>query len=215
MTISPAQWEKIYAGIPATLDGVPVTVLRTRQFINRHAFPVVLITPITEGIPVTGAGQLWERYDPSEGVMEVARGQICKARISAVIEAVGLTEARALAYAFSADLFTYELSIDPIRDRMQFRGSEPPTLLAPYQLSNKSYVQRYNIDFFVEYEFVWITKAPVIREVEATIGEDAPARFYGSERSIISLAEVYTLDALVELVGTKSYSLDVIIDPPE
>jgi hypothetical protein len=172
----------------------------------------VLITPITEGIPITEAGQLWEKYNPDDGMMDVARGQRCKARISAVIEAVGLTEARALASTFSQELFTKELSINPIQDRMQFRGADPPEILAPYQIAGKAYVQRYNIDFFVEYEFIWITKVPVIREVEVTIGADDPVMIYPSEVSALRLIKTYSLDAMIEKLSTKTYSLDVIIE---
>jgi hypothetical protein len=174
LTLSPEQWDKIYAGLPKTLGGTTIAVHRTRQFVNLPDFPIVLITPVTEGIPVSDVRQLWEHYNESLGMMEVKFGQQCKARISACVEASGMTEARTLASLFSTALFSDELSVNPIQDRMQFRGADPPENLAPYTVGGKTYIHRFNIDFFVEYEFSWIKPYPVVREVLVELQEDQP-----------------------------------------
>lgn len=175
MTLTPEQWEIIYEGIPDSfLDGSHLTKFRSQQFVNRlstTSFPLCVVTIVSQGIPVEPVKLLEDNILDIENKVRSERwGQHCRARISASIEALGIPEVEKFASFFSQELYRLELGINPIDNKMQFRGADPPQSLPPYyDPQKKMNVQRVVVDFFVEYEFSWLKNFELIYAVEAEV----------------------------------------------
>lgn len=195
MTLSLDQRDKIYEGIPTVFDNGNLVLQKskTRQFIKAHQpdeYPLLLVTFVSEGIPVTMVRELKSDLDPSTRIKTTTYGQICKARVSALIESPDLRQIESLAGLFSRELCSTELQINPIDDRMQFRGADPPQFPEPYEtflvLDGKkglAKIHRCAIDFFVEYEFSWTKQFDTMQEFEAEVdGPPEPIKFmaYGN-----------------------------------
>lgn len=174
MTLNPAQWDLIYAGIPCSFpDGSSLHKFRSQQFVPRQDanFPLCIVSIVSQGIPVDSDWHILDDfYDASTKVRIERWGYRCKARISAVIEALSIPEVERLSSFFCQALYKDELDINPIQNRMQFRGVDPPQNLPPYYNPlKKMNIQRIAIDFFVEYEFSWTKIPDLIREVRTEI----------------------------------------------
>jgi len=172
MTLSEEQWQKIYDGLPVSLSGVVLNKERTDQYVNRPAFPFMLVSIISQGIPVSDVRRdVSSVYDPATKVRTVKFSQNMKARVSCIIEALDITEVERLASLFYKELYRAELGINPILDRMQFRGVDPPEAIPPYRNEKlKRLVQRRAVDFFVEYEFSWTIPFETIQEFDVDVG---------------------------------------------
>lgn len=173
MTLSEEQWQKIYDGIPATLPGgATLQKERADQYVNRPAFPFMLVSIISQGIPVSDVRRdVSSVYDPVTKVRTVKFSQNMKARISCVLEALDITEIERLAGLFYKELCRAELGVNPLQDRMQFRGVDPPEAIPPYRNDKlKKLVQRRAVDFFVEYEFSWTIPFETIQEFDVDVG---------------------------------------------
>ena len=173
MTLTEEQWTKIYDGIPASFSGgVTLQKERADQYVNQPAFPFMLVSIISQGIPVSDVRRdVSSVYDPATKVRTVKFSQNMKARISCIIEALDITEIELLASFFYKELYRAELGINPIQDRMQFRGVDPPESIPPYRNDKlKKLVQRRAVDFFVEYEFSWTVPFETIQEFDVDVG---------------------------------------------
>jgi hypothetical protein len=199
MTLTPAQWDLIYRGIPASFaDGSELHKFRSQQFVPRQDtnFPLCIVSIVSQGIPVDQLGLLEDFWDSSVKLRMERWGYRCRARISAVIEDPDIGKVERFASLFSQALYETELGINPLENKMQFRGVDPPQNLPPYYNPlKKMNIQRVAIDFFVEYEFSWVKNIDLIREIEIEID--------GPKEPII-----YKFDK-----HNFSYSLDVIIEP--
>lgn len=175
MTLTPEQWDIIYEGIPDSFsDGSELNKFRSQQFINRPpvaSFPLCVVTVVSQGIPVDQVKLLEDNILDTENMVRSERwGQHCRARISASIEALSIPEVEKFASLFSQELYRGELGINPIDNKMQFRGADPPQSLPPYyDPTKKTFVQRVVVDFFVEYEFSWLKTFELIYTVEAEV----------------------------------------------
>jgi hypothetical protein len=174
MTLTPVQWDLIYQGIPHSFsDGSSLQKFRSQQFVPKQDafFPLCIVSIISQGIPVDQHTRLLDDfYDDSVKVRIERWGHRCRARISAVIEALSITEVERLSSLFCQALYEDELDINPLQNKMQFRGVDPPQNLPPYYNPlKKMNIQRAAIDFFVEYEFSWIKTPDLIREVRTEI----------------------------------------------
>ncbi len=208
MTLALEQKDKIYEGIPSTLwagrDQVVLQKTRTRQFINQPGeYPLLLVTFVTEGIPVTVRRELKSELDESTRLKTTTYGQICRARVSALIESPDQRQVERLAGLFSQELYRTELGINPLDDRMQFRGCDPPQFPEPYEthiiLNGKkglAKIYRCAIDFFVEYWFTWTKEFDVMQEFEAEVdGLAEPIIFngYGDHKIFVP----YSIDVIL------------------
>lgn len=175
MTLTPGQWDIIYEGIPDSFsDGSELNKFRSQQFVNRPpvaSFPLCVVTVVSQGIPVDQVKLLEDNILDTENMVRSERwGQHCRARISASIEALSIPEVEKFASLFSQELYRGELGINPIDNKMQFRGADPPQSLPPYyDPKKKMFVQRVVVDFFVEYEFSWLKNFELIYAVEAEV----------------------------------------------
>ena len=198
MTLTPMQWDLIYQGIPHSFwDGSSLQKFRSQQFVPRQDthFPLCIVSIISQGIPVDQHPRLLDDfYDDSVNVRIERWGYRCRARISAVIEALSIPEVEWLSSRFCQALYEDELDINPLQNKMQFRGVDPPQNLPPYYNPlKKMNIQRAAIDFFVEYEFSWIKIPDLIREVRTEIdGPRTPLiyQFYKEDFS-------YLLDVII------------------
>jgi hypothetical protein len=197
MTFTPAQWDLIYAGIPDRFsDGFSLSKFRSQQFVSHPTltYPLCIVTIASQGIPVDHVHLLDEVYIESRKVRIERWGQRCRARISIVIEAHSITEVERFASLFCQALYETELGINPIENKMQFRGADPPQNLPPYYNPlKKMYIQRAAVDFFVEYEFSWIKIPDLIREIEVEIDGPMSPIIYKFDKQIIS----YSLDVII------------------
>jgi hypothetical protein len=125
-------------------------------------------------------------------------GQICKARISAVIMALDLEEAELLASQFYQALYENELGINPYADRMQFRGADPPENLPPvYSEKKRRLIQRSIVYFFVEYEFTWQKNFDTIQKVVLGVGNEAESSVFDWETVKQSHSAAYQVDVII------------------
>lgn len=194
MTLTPEQWAKIYAGVPCDLPGAKLTKFRSQQFVQTPEYPLLLLTKVTQGIPVTQLGLMRTN---SANVRETW-GQICKARISAVIMALDLEEAELLASQFYQALYENELGINPYADRMQFRGADPPENLPPvYSEKKRRLIQRSIVYFFVEYEFTWQKNFDTIQKVVLGIGNEVESSVFDWETVKQSHSAAYQVDVII------------------
>jgi hypothetical protein len=198
MTLTPLQWDLIYRGIPHSFsDGSSLHKFRSKQFVPKQDthFPLCVISIITQGIPVDQHPRLLDDfYDDIAKVRLERWGYHCRARISAVIEALSIPDVERLSSLFSQALYDDELGINPIVHHMQFRGVDPPQDLPPYYNPlKKANVQRVAIDFFVEYEFSWVKTPDLIREVRTEIDGPRIPLIYQFDKKEFS----YLLDAII------------------
>ena len=175
MTLSEEQWQKIYDGLPVSFTGAVLGKERADQYVNSKklpGYPFMLVSIISQGIPVSDVRRdVSSVYDPVTKVRTVKFSQNMKARISCIIEALDITEVERLASLFYKELYRAELGINPIQDRMQFRGVDPPEAIPPYRNEKlKKLVQRRAVDFFVEYEFSWTIPFETIQEFDVDVG---------------------------------------------
>lgn len=167
MTLTPGQWTKIYDSLPSTIGEITLQKERSRQYLNNPTFPLAIITIISQGIPITTRREQVSVLSDDKLTKTTTYAQLCRARISVVIEDPDMTQVEALASGLATDLYARELGINPLHDRMQFRGCDPPTHPPPYRSEKlKMLIHRCVVDFFVEYEFSWTLTFPVIREFE-------------------------------------------------
>jgi len=205
MTLTPEQWDKIWAGIPNTFtigdQTYNLSKIQADQLINQPTRPVIVVHLVSQGQEVTpvqpmGDGILLEG-DPATGDAVIRRcryGQICKARVQIVIESHDLDEARNLASRLSQDLYCFELGINPIADQMQFRGADPPESLPHYTSArDRKLVQRFGITVFVEYRFCWDKDFPVIREVKFDFSNSPAPNVY----HIVAEGARYSIDVII------------------
>jgi hypothetical protein len=202
MTLTFEQWTKIFDGIPVSFSGgVTLAKERADQYVDLPEFPFMLVSIITQGIPVSDIRRdVSSVLDPVTKVRTVKFSQNMKARISCVLEALDISAVESLASQFYMRLYREELGINPIEDRMQFRGADPPTNISPYRSDKlKKLVQRRAIDFFVEYEFSWTIPFATIQEFEVEVDLGSPP--------VIELSAQYA--------GARwngiNYSIDVIL----
>jgi hypothetical protein len=195
MTLTPEQWAKIYDGVPCNLSGGAVLhKFRSQQFVQTPEYPLLVITIASQGIPVTQLGLIRTN---SANVRETW-GQICKARISAVIMASDLTESMSLASQFYQALYENELGINPYADRMQLRGADPPENIPPvYNDKKKRLIQRSIVYFFVEYEFTWQKNFDTIQKVVLGIGNEAESSVFDWETVKQSHSAAYPVDVII------------------
>ncbi len=205
MTLTLEQKDRIYEGIPSTLwagrDRVVLQKARTRQFVNQPEFPLLLVTFVTEGIPVTERRELKSEFDESTRLKTTTYGQISRARVSALIESPDQRQIELLAGLFSQELYRTELCINPLDDRMQFRGCDPPQFPEPYEthlvMNGKkglAKIYRCAIDFFVEYWFTWTMIFETMQQFDVKIGRP-PISFSGHGNGTIYLP--YTIDVIL------------------
>jgi len=204
MTLSPSQIKKIYDGLPSVLDGVSVSKSRTGQVINRApSYPRLYYTITSQGLKVGDPSILAYYLNEARTIKtEVWRRQN-RARITVFIESFDIDEADRLVHALVVELNAYELGFNPINDYMQFRGADPPTLLQPFAAPDgRKTVQRYAVDFFVEYTLTWTKYFDVIKEVYIEVettkeNESASEFFYAAYNSSSNMASLYSLDAIL------------------
>jgi hypothetical protein len=196
MTLTPAQWDRIYAGIPCQFDsGSRLAKFRSQQFVKVPKYPLVIVSITTQGIPVSSVKLL--RYNSVVKSRETW-GQNCKARITAIIEALDITECESLASQFYQVLYTNELGLTPYGDRMQFRGADPPQNLPPYYNDKKrKMVQRFGVDFFVEYEFSWQKNFDTIQKVILSVGDEEESSVFDWDEVKQSHSVSYLLDVII------------------
>ena len=199
MTLTPEQWDLIYAGIPSSFaDGSTLHKFRSQQFVPKQDanFPLCIVSIISQGIPVDQLRLLEDFWDLSVKLRMERWGYRCRVRISAVIESLDIGEVERFASLFSQALYETELSINPLENKMQFRGVDPPQNLPPYYNPlKKMNVQRVAIDFFVEYEFSWIKNIDLIREIEVEIDGPKEPIIYKFDKKSFS----YSLDVIIEV----------------
>jgi len=197
MTLTPAQWDLIYDGIPCSFsDGSSLCKFRSQQFVNHPTltYPLCIVTIASQGIPVDHVRLLEDVFDESRKVRIERWGQRCRARISIVIEAHSITVVERFASLFCQALYETELGINPLQNKMQFRGVDPPQNLPPYYNPlKKIYIQRAAIDFFVEYEFSWIKTPDLIREIEVDINGPREPLIYQFNKKFV----LYSLDVIL------------------
>ncbi|MHB8123471.1 MAG: hypothetical protein ACYDG4_15110 [Desulfuromonadaceae bacterium] len=165
--LTPTQWDKIWTGLAGM--GLATTIMAD-QLINALDRPLIAIRVVSEGIPITKRQYLGEEDIEGEDdltLKQVTYGQICKARISALIESLDLADARLLVSQFITKLDQEELRINPHDDRMQYRGCEPADHPPPYSAVRlKKLIQRFSVDFFVEYWYTWTVDYDIIDDVD-------------------------------------------------
>jgi hypothetical protein len=199
MTLTPEQWARIYAGVPCDLRSGRLTKFRSQQFVQTPGYPLLVLTKVSQGIPVTQLGLMRTN---SANVRETW-GQICKARISAVIMDPDLARVEALAREFYYALYEKELGFTPYdgeRDaaRMQFRGADPPENIPPVYSDNKRrLIQRVVIDFFVEYEFAYQKIFDTIQKVVVGVSDDAEATAFDWEAVRQTHSAAYLIDVII------------------
>lgn len=200
MTLTPAQWAKIYAGVPCDLPSGRLIKFRSQQNVNLPAYPMLVLTKVSQGIPITRFGLT--RDNPARRDVETW-GQILKARISAVIMDPDMEKAESLASEFYHELFKNELNITPYdgeRDatRMQFRGADPPENIPPvYNERKRQLIQRIVIYFYVEYEFSLQKKFDTIQKVVLGIGNEAESSVFDWENVKQSHSTAYLVDVII------------------
>ena len=199
MTLTPTQWDLIYRGIPCVFtDGTELHKFRSQQFVPKQDanFPLGIVSIVSQGIPIDQLRLLDDFWDSSVKLRMERWGYRCRARISAVIEALDIGEVERFASLFSQALYETELGINPLENKMQFRGVDPPQNLPPYYNPlKKMNVQRVAIDFFVEYEFSWIKNIDLIREIEVEIdGPKEPIIYKFDKKDLY-----YSLDVIIEV----------------
>lgn len=202
MTLSPAQYKKLYDGLPSVLGGVSVGKTRTYQYTNRSVFPRLYFSVMTEGLAQGDPYVLANYLNEAETLRTNVWAQRNKARLRVIIDSQDPKQLRQLAYQLVTELKNTELRINPIQDMMQFRGADPPLILHPVTPPDgKLLVQRYAVDFWVEYLQTWTKVFDVIKEVhvefEATRNETSSSEtFYAAYESSSNEAEFYSLDAI-------------------
>lgn len=195
MTLTPAQWAKIYDGVPCNLPGGAVLhKFRSQQYVQTPEYPLLVLTIASQGIPVTQVGLM----RTNSATVRETWGQNCKARISAVIMASDINESMALASQFYQALYENELGINPYADRMQFRGADPPENIPPvYNEKRKRLIQRSIVYFFVEYEFTWQKNFDTIQKVVLGIGDEAESSVFDWETVKQSHSAAYQVDVII------------------
>ena len=175
MTLTLAQHDKIFAGIPYVFGNIMLQKEDSGQFINPPGrsnspyFPLVTVTFLTEGVPVRPRIRLRTIFDPANQVWHETYGEQCKASISCVLQATSKRQITQLSDLFCHDIAANEISINPYDDAMQFRGVDPPRFLDPYYIETSSgriAIYRCVVDFFVEYEYSWTYDRPLIKEID-------------------------------------------------
>lgn len=204
MTLSPSQINKIYDGLPSVLDGVSVSKSRTGQAINRaQTYPRLYYTITSQGITLGDPALLASYLNQAKTIRTEVWRQQNRARLTVFIESFDLDEADRLVHALVVELNAAELGVNPLNDYMQFRGADPPTLLPPYPVPDgRKTVQRYAVDFFVEYTLTWKKYFDVIKEVYIEVettkeNESASEFFYAAYDSSSNEASFYSLDAIL------------------
>lgn len=195
MTLTPEQWDLIDRGIPCNLaDGSTLHKFWYPPFtLDQDAnFPLIEVSIVSQGIPVDQLRLLEDFWDSARKVRKERWGHRCRARVSCVIEDPDISTVRRLASLFSHALYEKELGINPLENKMQFRGVDPPQNLPPY--NNPLTVYRTAIDFFVEYEFSWIKDFDLIREIEIEIDGPKEPIIYKFDKHNFS----YSLDVIIE-----------------
>ncbi len=175
MTLTLDQRDKIYGGIPYQFDAIGVTLQKQKsgQFVNPPTFPLLIVTFQTEGVEVRPWQRIREEFDPVRKLRLETFGKQCRATISTIIESLDIRQLEQLADLFSHALWQTEVGINPIDDRMQFRGADPPIFLDTYFIEmpdGRKAIHRCAVDFFVEYEFSWTYEMPIITEIDYDIG---------------------------------------------
>jgi hypothetical protein len=208
MPMTEAQIEKVYRGLPDYLDGVAIARPRGREFINyEFAFPRLVFSIISQGIPVGNYNLLTDYYDPDSGIRTEVWSQIHKARITLVLQSQDPKQLDKLLNCLAEDLASNELGINPITDFMQYRGSDPPSMVQPYiDPDNKKMVQGYSIDIFVEYIFTWKKYFDVIKEVyieyDTRDGEDLKTQTWynavGNEK--VNAVSFFMVDTILSVI---------------
>lgn len=189
MTLTPDQWKRIYDGIPSTIRESTMQKERSHQYVNNPDFPIAIITIISQGIPITTRREQDSILSDDKRTKTTTYAQFCRARISVVIEDPDMMKVEALASGLATELYARELGINPLRDRMQFRGCDPPTHPPPYRSEKlKMLIHRCVLDFFVEYEFSWTLNFPVIREFEV----EAPYKLQAVEDG-----KIFSVDCII------------------
>ncbi len=211
MTLTVEQRDKIYDGIPYRLGNITLQKQKSGQFVNPPVFPLVIITFQTEGVEVSSRRKIRERFDPEHGLRLETYGKQCKATISTVIEALDKRQMELLADLYSHTLWQSEVGINPIDDRMQFRGADPPIFIDPYEIElpeGRRKIYRCVVDFFVEYEFSWTYERPIITEIDYNIG-----RIHIFKQKHL---QTYSLDMILiydfERLGSQTFSVDMILE---
>lgn len=196
MTLTPAQWSRIYEAIPCSFEDCRLRKLRAQQYVSPPAYPLIIVSIASHGIPVTD----WGLMRRSPAVVRETWGRICKARISLVVEALDITECERLASLVYHALYSDELAgLNPYHDGMQFRGADPPESLPPYYLDKKhKLVHRFGIDFFVEYELTWQKDYDTIQTIVAKVNRapQSAVRDWGSVKQPRSSG--YMVDVILE-----------------
>jgi hypothetical protein len=201
MTLTLAQLDKIFDGIPTVLGGYTLSKQRSQQYVNKPSYPVMIFSVVSQGLPVSGSGVrvLGSYLNWSKDIRVEVWGQNCRARLSVIIETKDIRQADELVSLFMTELNASELGINPICDWMQFRGADPPQCLPPYKIGNSTMIQRYAIDFFVEYLFTWKKYYDTIREVSVEIGsEPNTINFYEGRKGILYALDVIILNSEVD-----------------
>lgn len=171
MTLSPSQIHKIYNGIPNRLCNRILPKSRGGINENRPEYPSMYYVITTPGIDA-GPRSMIASYLISDSIRKEIWRTPKKARLTVYIESLDIDELDCLLSDFIRQLEASELGINPITDFMQYRGHESPVLLPPYEsYTGKQLIQRYAIDFFVEYWMIWEQCYDVIKEIYIDEGE--------------------------------------------
>jgi len=190
MTLNPTQISKILSGIPNKFGDLTVPKVFSSQHGNLSDYPAIIIGIPSEGMPVIAAQPIGSYLNPNLTLRTEVWGEILKARISLVIETLDLSQLWDLKSKISDELCASELGINPIIDRMQFRGLDPPANQSSYKDPKGKLVQSCAIQFFVEYQHIWKRYYDVITEVRIETPEGV---YYRSKRVL-----PYSLDVIIE-----------------
>ena len=172
MTLSPAQWTSIFDGIPNELaEDVTLPKTRAGQYHNQPEYPCMVVSIISQGIPVGEIQRdIYSELSVDKKLRTCWYGQLQRARISCVIEALDITQVETLTSLFYTLLYQAELGLNPVCNNIQFRGADPPQYAPPYRNELlKKFVHRRAVDFFVEYKFKWSVPFDTIQTIDIDI----------------------------------------------
>ncbi len=196
--LTQSQRDRIYETIPTILAGETVTKIHGDDIVAEPGLPRMVVSVITEGVRVHySRDRIRYRKTTTDGDISTDYwyGQVDRASFSIVLEAYDKDDLGNMGRDLYLYLWESELGLSWDVDRMRLsRIFEPTYLPQIYDNRRGKSIYRLVVDFWVEYEFSWMEKAPLIRKFNYLIQKDETAEIRFSQGDEIN-----------------SYGMDVII----
>jgi hypothetical protein len=174
-----AQLDLIERRLPSSLAGVAVNKARIKQQMKMPDPPRLLLGVLSDGTKVSGkADQRRFIYHPENGYDDRYLGSIKRDTLTLFIDGYDLNQVREMMSDLQLYLDSRELDLVWSNDRMRlaevFNPQEHPE--GKDSRTNKP-LYRLSIDFWIEYEFLWLDNTPPIQSFNYGINSNDKIAF--------------------------------------